>query len=1249
MSVNLCREHSSTTAMGTPRILVAWWFALVALVVCLGCRKSSDVDSPQGESVDRNLESYDKLLLSKPLLPARGDGRLFARLDASRTGVDFAVPIDNSHPLKRLYVSGFVCGGVAIADVDDDGLSDVYLVSGPGQNRLYRNLGDFRFEDITDRAGVNGGDAWGVGAATIDIDNDGDLDIYVCNYDSPNLLFINNGDATFRDEASRFGLDISDSSLMPAFCDYDCDGDLDCYLLTNQYLRDGGLPENLQLIAKGGQLHIPTEYHKYYSMQTTGRNRGELQFIGRPDRLLQNDGNETFSDVAKQAGISAEPGHGLSATWWDYNGDGFCDLYVANDYQDQDHFYRNNGDGTFTDVVEHAVPHTTWFSMGADAGDINNDGLFDFLIADMSSTTHFGEKTTMGAMGKHRWFLENARPPQYMRNALYLNTNTERFMEVAYLANLASSDWTWTVKLADLDNDGRLDVFFTNGMTRNLNDSDLPFVLGDQVGRNRWELYENLPAMKEQNVVFRNTGDLQFRDVSQAWGLDHVGMSFATAKGDLDGDGDLDLVVANLDEPVSIYRNQSTDGHRVVIRLRGRMSNRWGIGTVVRAQTATGSQIRQLIPTRGYLACDEPSLHFGLGADAVVKNLTVQWPSGHRQAFANLPAGHVYTITEPDGEPTARPAAAPQPTLFARSPVLAGARHRETKFDDYQRQPLLPSKLSQLGPGLACGDVDGDGDDDIYVCGAAGQSGMMYLNRGSNRFTPGSSYPFNQDAACEDMAPLFFEVDGDGDLDLYVTSGGVECEPNDDRLIDRLYLNDGHGNFTKAPAGTLPELRESSGAVAAADFDRDGDLDLFVGGRVIPGEYPLAPPSHLLRNDSGKLSDVTEQVAPSLAATGMVTAALWSDADQDGWVDLLLAHEWGPVKLLKNANGQLVDRTSEAGLSSLLGWWNGIAGRDLDGDGDMDYVATNFGLNTKYHATAKKPIMLYYGDFEGTGHKRLVEAEYEDDILFPLRGKSCSTNAMPFLKDKFTSYTGFALASLQDIYTPECLENSHRYSATTLESGVLLNDGAAGFEFRPLPRLAQAAPSFGVVITESDGDGNADIYLVQNFFSPQPETGRMDGGLSLLLNGKGDGSFDVIQSARSGLLVYGDAKGLAVTDLNADGWPDFVVGVNDDEVVTFQNQKTSENRILNVRLVGPVGNPTAIGARVTLQPSRGRLQTAEVQAGSGYLSQSTATITFGLAAGDTAQQFEITWPDGSRSVHEVAQDQLHAEFRYGEE
>ena len=1225
------------------------WLVYVVSVMLAGCGTSTqDVDAPPQESLLNGAQINDPLVESQVLLPPRGNGRFFARLPASYTGVDFTVPIDNDHPLKRLYVSGFVCGGVTIADVDGDGLPDIYLVSGPGSNRLYRNQGDFRFADITDRAGVDGGDAWGVGVATVDIDNDGDLDIYVCNYDSPNLLYLNNGDATFVESANQFGLDITDSSLMPAFCDYDRDGDLDCYLLTNQYVRDGGLPSDLKLVAKHGQLHLPIEYQKFYGMQTTGRNRGELQFIGRPDRLLQQDSSGTFTDVSGSAGISPQPGHGLSATWWDYNRDGLIDLYVANDYQDPDHFYRNNGDGTFTDVVEQTVPHTTWFSMGADFGDVNNDGAFDFLIADMSSTTHFGEKTTMGAMGKHRWFLEHSRPPQYMRNALYLNTNTERFMEVAYLANLASSDWTWTVKLADLDSDGRLDALFTNGMTRNLNDSDLPFVLGDQVGRNRWELYEELPAMREQNMVYKNEGSLQFRDVSRAWGLDHVGMSFAAAKGDLDGDGDLDLVVANLEEPVSLYRNQSTSGHRVVIRLRGTKSNRWGLGAVVRANTSAGSHIRQLIPTRGFLACDDPSLHFGLGTQTRIEKLTVDWPCGYRQTMNDLPAGHRYTITEPDDGPTVESTLEPQPTMFVRSAAVAGARHRETEFDDYQRQPLLPCRHSQLGPGVACGDVDGDGDDDLFLAGAAGQSGSLYLNRGSNRFSVGAAYPFNQDAACEDMAPLFFEADGDGDLDLYVTSGGVECKPNDVRLMDRLYLNDGHGNFAKAPTGTLPQIAQSSGPVAAADFDRDGDLDLLIGGRVIPGQYPLAPPSRLLRNEGGKLIDVTAQLAPPLATTGMVTAALWSDTDGDGWIDLLLAHEWGPITLLKNDQGRLVDQTSPAGFNAHSGWWNGIAGRDLDGDGDLDYVATNLGLNTKYHATAQKPIMLYYGDFENAGRMRLVEAEFEDDVLFPMRGKSCSSKAMPFLEEKFMSYKEFALASLKEVYTTESLEKSHRFVANTFESGIFWNDSTGRFDFRPLPRLAQASPAYGVVATEVDGDGNADIYIVQNFFGPQPETGRMDGGLSLLLMGNGDRSFEALQPAVSGLMVPGDAKGLAETDLNSDGWPDFIVGMNDDDLLAFENRGTSDRRTLVIRLVGTKSNPTAIGARVTVHRSRGPSQTAEVQSGSGYLSQSTDALTFGLGVDDEVQRIEVTWPDGSRSVHRASAKQRTVVIYYNE-
>jgi len=519
------------------------------------------------------------------------------------------------------------------------------------------------------------------------------------------------------------------------------------------------------------------------------------------------------------------------------------------------------------------------------------------------------------------------------------------------------------------------------------------------------------------------------------------------------------------------------------------------------------------------------------------------------------------------------------------------------------------------------------------------------VNRGNGRFRRQMLDAFNADKACEDMGAVWLDADGDGDADLYVVSGGVEA-PRDgvnggDKVYrDRLYLNDGQGELTAAPDGTLPDLRDSGSSVVAADFDRDGDLDLFVGSRVIPGDYPTSPKSRLLENRDGQFIDVTQEVATPLLTAGLVTGAVWSDVDDDGWIDLMLTTEWGPVRLLRNEEGNLVEQTDEAGLAEWTGWWNGIAARDLDGDGDLDYVATNFGLNTKYHATSEKPALLYYGDFDGTGVQQLVEAEYEDSTLFPVRGKSCSTRAMPHLAGKFDTYHKFALATIVDIYTPKCLSESEKFSATTLESGAFINDGTGKFTFRPLPRLAQIAPSFGLVLTEVNGDGHPDLYLAQNFFTAQSETGRMDGGMSLLLLGKGDGTFQPVAPGESGLLVTGDATAVAECDLRGDNKGDLLVAVNDDHLLAFEKRSeepatdVNEGRIMRVGLEGSAGNLHAVGARVTVRLAGGISQTAEVSAGHGYLSQSTPVLSFALPAESKVDQIEVRWPDGSQTTHE---------------
>lgn len=1221
--------------------------ALCGLSASVGCHQTGA--ESDGKSSNANLSEG---IVATPLAAKSksvGDSQptLFSRLPPDQTGVDFINPIDTSHSLKFLYSSSMACGGVAIADVNADGRADIYLTSGPKANRLYLQTSDWKFTDATEKAGVDGGAAWGVGAAIVDVDGDGDLDIYVCNYRTPNQLYINDGKGAFTERAKEFDVDINDSSHTPAFCDYDHDGDLDLYLLTNRMYRREGEPRLMDAFVTDsegkfirdadGRPRVRDGFKDYYDAVQAGENSYNLDVVGRPDYFLRNDGGK-FTDITIDAGISGR-GHGLSAIWWDYDQDGWTDLYVGNDFDEPDQFYRNRGDGTFDEVIKQTVNHTSWFSMGADFGDLNNDGYEDFLIADMAGTSHYKQKTAMGSMGDKYWFMQHADPPQLMRNMLYLGTGSPRFMEAANLAGLAQSDWTWAVKLCDLDNDGRLDVYITNGMTRNFNEKDDPIALQKRPGATQWDRYEHLPPMKERNLAYRNLGDLKFQDVAKQWGLDQLGVSFGAAQADLDRDGDLDFVVANIDEPVSLLRNDSDAGHRVLVKLVGARGNTQGIGARVRLKSKSGVQMGEMELARGYMSANEAVLHFGLGDDDHIEQLEVFWPSGHKQTFTDLAADQLYTITEPAGDPPKQAPAPPAAKMFSESQSLAELTHSETPYNDFAREPLLPNKLSQLGPGMAWGDVDGDGDDDVYIGGAAGKPGRLAFNHGDGQFRatptePGDEEqgtPWIADRDCEDLAPLFFDADGDGDLDLYVVSGGVECDAGSEVLQDRLYLNGGKGKFTKAPTGTLPDERDSGSVACAADWDRDGDLDLFVGGRVIPGKYPLAARSHLLRNDGGKFVDAAGELAKGLAESGLVTAALWSDADGDGWLDLVVAHEWGPVKLFHNDQGkELADATQAAGLAEYTGWFNGLAGGDLDNDGDIDYVATNFGLNTKYHASREKPALLYYGDFENNGKMHLVEAEYEGKTLFPVRGRSCSSASMPFIKEKFANYHQFALASLQDIYTPDGLDKAHRFAATTLESAVLLNDGGK-FKWIALPRLAQASPSFGVAIADADGDGKADVYLAQNFFHPQIETGRMGGGVSMLLKGRGDGSFDAIMPGKSGLVAPGDSKSLTTADVNGDGALDFVIGVNDGPVQVFEQRRSTSNRGVAVRLVGANGNPTAVGARVTAVLNDGSRQTAEVQAGSGYLSQSSPTIAFGLPEDKRLAKVDVVWPDGSRS------------------
>ena len=1177
------------------------------------------------------------LLEATPLAPrSEPEGEtLFRRLGPEMTGVAFQNDIDITHELKRLYHSGFVCGGVAIGDVDGDGRPDLFFASGPGENRLYRQTEvAFRFEDVTERAGVAGDEAWGTGAALADIDNDGDLDLYICNYDSPNQLYLNDGRGQFEECASRFGLAQVDACLMPTFCDYDRDGDLDVFLLTNRYYREGGRPAQPPFEQlPGGKARVKAEFTKFYGLVEKGPGNYDMDEIGRPDLLLRNDGG-TFTDVSAEAGIQTR-GHGLSATWWDYDQDGLMDLYVCNDFADPDNLFRNNGDGTFTDTITTVVNYTPWFSMGADAGDINNDGQLDFVALDMAATTHYKDKMGMGEMGVMRYVIEKAMPRQVMRNCLFLATGTNRYIETAGLSGVANSDWSWAAKLADFDNDGRVDLFISNGMARDFNNSDISFTLADQIGKSEWDHYEDSAPRPEQNLAFRNKGQLKFADTSRSWGLDHTGMSYGSAYGDLDGDGDLDLVTVNLDEPVSIYRNGSGEGNCVTVRLRGSRSNRYGLGALVMLEAGGMKHVRQLVPMSGYLSSNEPILHVGLGEVSSVDSLRVRWPDGGVQTYRDLAVNQSYTITEA-GEDLPRWRKPVREHLFVREERLRGIVHRERIFEDFVRQPLLPNKLSQLGPGVAVADVNGDGSEDFFLAAPRGQSGAVFFNDGKGAFRVGSGGPFDADRDSEGMGVLFFDAEGDGDADLYVASGSYEYDPGSLLTRDRLYLNDGEGNFSKASLDAIPLNTDNSSCVVAADFDRDGDLDLFVGGRVVSGDYPMPAQSRLLLNESrpGVVSFVEAPVerAPGLRQTGMVTGALWSDADGDGWLDLLVTHEWGPVKLFRNEEGTLVDATEKAGLHKHLGWWNSIAGADVDNDGDLDYAVGNVGLNTKYKAGPGYPVMLYYGKYGDEGVNRLVEAKFENGIIVPGRGKSCSTKAMPHLRKKFGTFHEFASATLPQIYTEQCLDDSLKLEVNTLKSGIFLNDGQGRFTFRPLPNEAQSSSMFGLSFAEVDGDGVLDLYAVQNFSQPQFETPPFRGGLSVLLKGDGKGGFLEIPHSQSGLTVPTDGRGLAQADLDGDGHPEFLVGVNNGELRAFRNQRAGRGRVLSLR--GTSGNPLAAGARVTLVGEEWK-RVHEIHQGSGYLSQSTPVVFLDAEV----TRVEVRWPDGSASSRGLGKDE----------
>ncbi len=1156
-------------------------------------------------------------------------GPLLKALSPEESGITTGNTLRQENQIKYIYNGA----GVASADVDGDGLPDLYVVSEEGPNHLYRSLGGMHFEDITAGAGVAGPDqegAYSMGAQFADVDGDGDPDLFVTNWRTGNQLFRNDGHGVFEDTTAAAGVGYSGGATTPAFGDVDRDGDLDLFIATYRPIALQYEQTSVRLQRRNGRIVVPDELKD--RMDFVG---GRLRELGEKDHLYANRGDGTFEDISDAAGITGSD-WGLSSVFADFDGDLWPDLYVTDDFWSPDRFYRNQRDGTFELVPIETVQYTPMFAMGIDAGDIDNDGRLDYFIGDMLSRDHRRFMTQHGMVEDVPMGDPMSRvAPQVGHNGLYRNNGNGSFSDVSWFAGVAASEWTWTVKFVDLDLDGLQDLLITNGMVRDMMDSDFTQrtkELKDVADRKTiLDFLHQYPPLVTRNLVFRNRGGLRFEDVSAEWGFNAEAIDYGATVADFDGDGDPDAVVNGINTPAVAYRNDAA-AHRVAVRLKGRKSNSDGIGARITVTTTAGTQTQEMKVSGGYLSGHAPEVYFGLGdSTADLTGLRVEWPSGRVQEFPSaavpgLPVDSLYTITEPSGASVlATPTAGPPPQ-FQEVAAASGVdfRHVESDFDDFGRQPLLPRRLSTLGPGVSWADADGDGEVDLTFAGAAGQGGQTYHNRGDGSF---EALAPEDPGAGEEMAPVWWTPRPGAAPELMVSVSTVEASAPGLRI---------------SGAATDLDLGDEAtwGPMALADVDGDGDLDVFLGARAKSGAWPLAAGSRLLKNRDGHLADVTDVQAPELANLGLATGALWSDVDGDADPDLVVATEWGPVHLFTNDAGHLTEVTAQAGLADLTGLWNGVTSGDFNGDGAMDLVASNLGLNTKYTATAEHPAVLFAGDLDGNGSLDLVEAYYEGDTLVPFRDRGAAGAAMPFVLDAFDTFGGYASASLAEIYGPR-LEKAQRLEATTLAHTLFTNDGAGRFRATPLPDEAQLAIGFGLAVTDLDLDGNDDVYTVGNFRGADPETGPYGAGVSAWLRGDGNGTFTSVPVAASGLFAPVEARGVAVADYDSDGWPDLAVAVNDGPAMLFHNRGVAGRHGLRVRLEGPAANPTAVGGIVTVVRAGGATATREIHAGSGYLSQDDTTLLFGLGDDSDPVTVRVRWPDGTTDERlAVPADQL---------
>ena len=1141
----------------------------------------------------------------------------FKLLSPQQTGILFSNQIAEELSFDILDYYFFSGAGVGIGDINNDGLKDIYFSGNLVSGKLYLNKGNFVFEDITEQAGLSD-DIWGTGVSMEDINQDGFLDIYVCASGYPdeskrkNLLFINNGDLTFTESAKAYGLEEPGYSTQAVFFDYDLDNDLDIYIARNPYdvfYNDVGYVRDKEIGA-----HLPGS-----------------------DRLFRNDGNNNYIDVSAESGIIF-PGYSLGVAVSDMNMDGWPDIYLSNDFQSDDVIYINNQDGTFTNHAHDALKYTEFAGMGVSIADINNDTKPDIFVADMMPEDNQRLKMIIPTPGydKFNLTLQKGYLPQYSRNVLQINNGDGSFSEIAQLIGVHNTDWSWAPLIADFDNDGDKDFFMTNGLLKDIGDLDfmhyqpLNSVFGTKEAKDsvRIETINKLPPINIGDYFFENKGELRFSNISKDWGIEEPSISHGAAFGDLDNDGDIDLVVSTINKEALIYDNLTTgdtNKNYIKILLKGPQRNKRGVGATVELYSKAETQHYENFPVQGYLSTVDEIIHFGLDNTTTVDSICVRWPDGKTEILKGLSSNQTITVDYANAN-TVKSNLSTQNNikpLFEEVSDQLGFKvtHIEDAHTDFKLQPILIKEHSKMGPALAVGDLNGDNLDDVVVGGATGQSTNFLLQNKDGSFQKKSA--FEGESLKEDMGILILDVDNDNDNDVYVVSGGTSFGKNSEQYRDRLYINDGLGTFTLATNEQhLPF--SSGGSVSAADFDKDGDLDLFVSGLVVPGSYPLAPENYLLINTTNHPEQSIKNRQIFIKANqktfsftnelGMISSAIWTDFDNDGWTDLICVGEWNTIQILKNDKGSFKNVSHKSGISNATGWWNSISSADFDNDGDMDYIVGNFGQNNRFGVSKTTPMKMYAKDYDNNGRIDPIVSYFNNGEAYPVHTRGSLIRQINATRSRFKTYLSYAKLTMEEAFLREELEEAVTLLCEELSTVYLENKGDGTFELNPLPVLAQLSANFGIHTEDFNRDGFEDIMMVGNFYPMDVGLGRIDSSNGLILYGNGKGDFTSISNQRTGFFARKDARSLVKIN-GVDNTHLYAVSNNNDDVEVY---KSIDSNSESIKIDPRVQN-------IIIYFKDGTAKKKELPYGSSYLSQSTRSIS----VDDKIERVILNFNDGT--------------------